>query len=315
MGEVWAALEGEGGRAVAVKVLLEKAARKPDLVKRFEREARIAKAVKSPYVCELLDSGRSQSGELFLVLELLRGESLGDRLKRETDIGFAELSPVIENVLEGLIAAHAAGVVHRDLKPGNIFLEETPSGATAKILDFGISKILPRNRGGDDRSLTSFDATLGSFAYMAPEQVRGAARADERADLYAVGAVIFRALSGRLPFEGMTAAMLVSSKLGEDAPTLAAVTGEQWPAGIERFLATCLSRDREQRFSSAAVALMQWRALRVSHRRAFASIAPAVSRLDDTRGDGPVDTEVSDASPDVAPHVVTSEAPPDEGTR
>ena len=297
MGEVWAATGVADDQPVAVKVLLEKAARKPDLVKRFEREARIAKAVKSPYVCELLDSGKSASGELFLILELLRGESMGERLKRETDMGFSDLSPVIENVLEGLIAAHASGVVHRDLKPGNIFLEETVSGLTAKILDFGISKILPRHRTGDERSLTSFDATLGSFAYMAPEQVRGAARADERADLYAVGAVIFRALSGRLPFEGMTAAMLVSAKLGEDAPSLATATGEQWPAGIERFLATALSRDRDKRFSSAAVALMEWRAIRVSHRRALASIAPAVSTLDNTRGDAPDETEVSEPPP------------------
>jgi hypothetical protein len=90
----------------------------------------------------------------------------------------------------------------------------------------------------------------------------------------------------------MTAAMLVSAKLGEDAPTLAAATGEQWPSGIERFLATCLSRDREKRFSSAAVALMEWRAIRVSHRRALAGIAPAVSTLDNTRGTIGDDTEI-----------------------
>jgi serine/threonine-protein kinase len=284
MGEVWAAIRTADDRPVAVKVLLEKAARKPDLVKRFEREARIAATVKSPYVCELLDSGRVASGDLFLVLELLRGESMGDRLKRETDMGFSDLWPVIDNVLEGLIAAHQVGVVHRDLKPANIFMvEREGEPSLAKILDFGISKLLPRGRSGDERSLTNFDATLGSFAYMAPEQVRTAAQADERADIYAVGAVVFRALAGRLPFEGMTAAMLVSTKLGEDAPSLATATGEQWPSGIERFLATSLARDREKRFASAAEALMEWRAIRVSHRKALASIAPAVSALEITR--------------------------------
>src|SRR5262249_27515203 len=110
-------------------------------------------------------------------------------------------------------------------------------------------------------TLTAFDATLGSFAYMAPEQVRGAARADERADIYAVGAVAFRALSGRLPFEGTTAAVLVAMKLDRAAPSLAQATGEEWPAGIERFLERALSTKRERRFTSASEALTAWRAI------------------------------------------------------
>jgi len=262
MGEVWAATGPDGVREVAIKVLLARAAMKPDLVRRFEREAKIASAIKSVFVCQLLEVGHTDDGAHLLVFEQLTGESLADRLKREQYLPFSEVGPIIDDALQGLAAAHAAGVVHRDLKPGNIFLEHLglpDRRERAKILDFGISKLTRREK--EEPTLTAFDATLGSFAYMAPEQVRGAARADERADLYAVGAVAFRALSGRLPFEGTTAAVLVSLKLDRAAPSLAEATGEKWPAGIERFLERALERKRERRFGTAAEALTAWRAI------------------------------------------------------
>ncbi|HEU4536597.1 MAG TPA: serine/threonine-protein kinase, partial [Polyangiaceae bacterium] len=182
-----------------------------------------------------------------------------------------------------LVDAHAVGVIHRDLKPGNIFIEKFPDNTErAKVLDFGVSKVV-RPAFGDERSLTAFDATLGSFAYMAPEQVRGAARADERADLYAVGAVAFRALAGRLPFEGTTASMLLAAKLDQEAPSLSVATGVQWPVGIERFLAKALARDRQARFANVSEALEAWRALAVDHNRALAAgNASAQGFLDDT---------------------------------
>lgn len=262
MGEVWAATSEEGGREVAIKVLLARAAVKPDLVRRFQREAEIARAIKSPYVCQLLEVAQNEDGAHLLVFERLNGESLADRLKREQYLPLSEVGPIIDDVLQGLVAAHAAGVVHRDLKPGNIFLEHTGAPQRperAKVLDFGISKLT--RRGKEESTLTAFDATLGSFAYMAPEQVKGAARADERADIYAVGAVTFRALAGRLPFEGTTAAILVSMKLNRTAPSLAEITGEKWPAGVERFLERALAQRREDRFGSASEALTSWRAI------------------------------------------------------
>jgi eukaryotic-like serine/threonine-protein kinase len=285
MGEVWAAAAdnpGEGRRReVAIKILLARAAVKPDLVRRFEREAKIASAIKSPYVCQLIEVGAADDGAHLLVFEQLTGESLADRLKREQYLPFSEVGPIIDDVLQGLSAAHAAGVIHRDLKPGNIFLEQLPPGSTlprfassttsslpdqqeerlerAKILDFGISKLTRREK--EEPTLTAFDATLGSFAYMAPEQVRGAARADERADIYACGAVAFRSLSGRLPFEGNTAAVLVAMKLDRSAPSLHEATGDHWPAGLERFLERALERKRERRFGTAVEALTAWRSI------------------------------------------------------
>src|SRR5262245_46914270 len=180
MGEVWAAVSDDSKREVAIKVLLARAAVKPDLVRRFQREAEIARAIKSPYVCQLLEVAQSEDGAHLLVFERLHGESLADRLKREQYLPLSEVGPIIDDVLQGLVAAHAAGVIHRDLKPGNIFLELTGAApragsddgargnrsATApekperaKILDFGISKLARPSK--EEPTLTAFDATLG----------------------------------------------------------------------------------------------------------------------------------------------------------
>jgi len=263
MGEVWAA-KAPDGSAVAIKVLLPTAALKPDLVARFEREAKVTASINSPYVCKLLRHLQDGSGAHLLVFEQLMGESLSDRLRRELYLPFAEVGPLMDDVCQGLAAAHEAGVIHRDLKPGNIFIEWTDDPQRperAKVLDFGISKLTrsQRRKLGEEQSLTDFDATLGSFAYMAPEQVRGAARVDERCDIYSMGAVMFRALAGRLPHEGSNAGMIIALKLDRPAPTLSEVTGDKWPAGLERFLAKALQRDPDRRYASAREALAEWR--------------------------------------------------------
>src|SRR6185436_15168346 len=125
-------------------------------------------------------------------------------------------------------------------------------------LDFGVSKMRSRAGRKSEPSLTAFDATLGSFAYMAPEQVRGSARVDERADLYALGAVAFRALTGRLPFEGSNALTLIALKLDREPPSLTSTTGDEWPTSIERFLEKMMARERDRRFASAGEALDAW---------------------------------------------------------
>src|SRR6185369_8663878 len=269
MGEVYAA-EGRGGEKVALKILHERAAQDPDLVARFNREADIAKKIASPYVAGILGSGKEKDGRLWIAFERLVGEGLDERLRREQYLSFAEVAPIIEDSLQGLNAAHHAHVVHRDIKPANLFIEKrklTPeeirhgdAEERTRILDFGVSKMKSNAaRRRSEPSLTAFDATLGSFAYMAPEQVRGSARVDERADLYALGAVGFRALTGRLPFEGTNALTLIALKLDRDPPTLAHTTGDTWPAAIEKFLSKIMARERDRRFHSAAEALDHWR--------------------------------------------------------
>jgi len=266
MGEVYAA-DGKSGEMVALKVLHERAAQDPDLVARFRREASIAAQVQSPYVARILGAGKDRNGRLWIAFERLTGEGLDERLRREQYLAFGDVAPVVDDSLQGLEAAHRAGVIHRDIKPANLFVErrrltakEIAQGEAeerTRILDFGISKI--RKGQKSEPSLTAFDATLGSFAYMAPEQVRGSARVDERADLYALGAVAFRALTGRLPFEGNNAVTLIALKLDREAPSLAATTGDEWPSSIERFLEKMMARDRERRFRSASEALESWR--------------------------------------------------------
>ena len=271
MGEVYAA-ETLAGEKVAVKVLHEKAARDKDLVARFKREAAIAAQIESPHVARILGAGKEPDGRLWIAFELLSGEGLDARLRREQYLSFAEVAPIVDDGLQGLGAAHDAGVVHRDIKPANLFIEKrrltTPkvrdseSAERTRILDFGVSKMESREGQQREPSLTALDATLGSFAYMAPEQVRGSARVDSRADLYALGAVAFRALSGRLPFEGQNPLTLVALKLDREPPRLSSTTGDEWPGAIERFLARMMARDREKRFASAQEALVVWRKIR-----------------------------------------------------
>jgi serine/threonine-protein kinase len=273
MGEVYAA-EGKAGEQVALKVLHERAAKDPDLVARFQRESAIAAHIKSPYVAAILGAGKDRNGRLWIAFERLEGEGLDERLRREQYLSFDDVAPILDDALQGLTAAHAAGVIHRDMKPANLYIERRvltrkqlaagESEERTRILDFGISKLRrsARPTGKSEPSLTAFDATLGSFAYMAPEQVRGSARVDERADLYAVGAVAFRALTGRLPFEGTNALTLIALKLDREAPSLAATTGDEWPQAIERFLERMMARDRERRYPSGKDALEAWRKVR-----------------------------------------------------
>ena len=213
MGEVYAA-EGTGGEKVALKVLHERAAQDPDLVARFQREATIADADQvalrrrrssAPARSGTAASGSPSSGSI--------GEGLDERLRREQYLSFAEVAPIVDDALQGLDAAHGARRHPSRHQAGEPLHREAQAhrrrdrrgrarGAHAHPRLRRLEDEVERAARKSEPSLTAFDATLGSFAYMAPEQVRGSARVDERADLYALGAVAFRALTGRLPFEG-----------------------------------------------------------------------------------------------------------------
>ncbi|HEU4410378.1 MAG TPA: serine/threonine-protein kinase [Polyangiaceae bacterium] len=256
VGDVWEARELSTGRAVVVKTLGISPRLRPDLAQRFAREERIARTLDSPYVCRLVGAGTGADGLPFLAYEKLEGETLDARLERSPRLAFAELAPLLGDLLDGLGHVHGVGIVHRDIKPDNVFVERAEAGGRehGRLLDFGVSK-LDENEGD---GVTTDSTVLGSMAYMPPEQAVGSSPVGPWTDLYAVGAVAFRALSGRRPFEAPTAEGVLSLKRYRNPPTLTAVTGEAWPAELERFLARLLAREPSGRYASAALARLEW---------------------------------------------------------
>src|SRR5258708_1253196 len=192
VGEVWAAVDQQTSRPVAVKLLRALHRSDDKLLERFAREGRVLERIDSPFVCKVLDVGSGDAETIpFLLLERLVGRPLDDALKRGKTLPIAEVRAIVDDVLSGMIAAHGVGVLHRDIKPSNVVLVDAPVRRIAKLVDFGVSKLLP-----GDPGLTTTGATLGSPHYMAPEQVGGAADVDERCDLYAAATLAFRALAG-----------------------------------------------------------------------------------------------------------------------
>lgn len=250
MGEVWAATDLTTGAAVAVKLAQGWAATEPELVDRFEREGKLLERLRSPYICSLVDRGNAD-GVPYMVLERLTGETVEQLIQREGYLPLEEVGRIAEEVLQALVVAHAAGVVHRDLSPANIFLHRTPEGETiTKVLDFGVAKA---DESGAPR--TGSGATVGSLPYVAPEQLGDSARAGPRADLYALGTIVFCALTGRMPYGDAQGTALVVMKREHDPPTIDEATGEKWPASLRTFLVKTMARSAAKRYLSAEVAL------------------------------------------------------------
>jgi Tol biopolymer transport system component len=251
MGEVYKATDTRLHRTVAVKVLPDHVASNPDLKRRFEREAEALAALSHPHICPVFDVG-SQSEVDFLVMEYLEGETLEQRLKS----GALPLDQALQigiQIADALAAAHRAGIVHRDFKPGNIML--TKSGA--KLLDFGLAKttsatvtaslsMLPTTPPG----LTHQGTILGTFQYMAPEQLEGEV-ADRRTDIFAFGAVFHEMVTGRLAFEGKSQASLISAILKDDPRPLSTLQ-PLVPPLLERIVAKSLAKDPDARWQSAS---------------------------------------------------------------
>jgi serine/threonine-protein kinase len=205
MGEVWRATHVATAREFAVKLLHGSSS--AGARRRFAREARISAQINHPNVIDVLDAGEHDEQTLFLAMELLDGISLADAFHLAPPLSVQDLLVILHDTARALSAAHAAGVVHRDIKPANIFLHRERNGgfASAKVLDFGVSKL----GGLDETQQTKAGAVLGSPRYMSPEQARSAASVDHRADLWAMGVVLFEGLTGAWPYEGETFSNLV----------------------------------------------------------------------------------------------------------
>ena len=249
MGEVYRARDTRLGRTVAVKVLFAPGGPVSAARQRFLREARAISALSHPNVCALYDVG-SHEGTDYLVMELLEGQTLRERLARGP-LPAPDLLRIAREIASALHAAHRAGMVHRDLKPANVML--TRSGV--KLLDFGLARPVRGARTADGTLLEGPDLTeagtvVGTVQYMSPEQLEGR-EADERSDVFAFGAVLYEMATGRKAFEGTSAPTIMSAILSGRTPRFPA--GESaLPPLLEEIVTACLARDPEERWQSLA---------------------------------------------------------------
>src|SRR6185369_11491598 len=220
MAAVYQAENVDIGKKVAVKVLAQELTTSAVVVERFLREARAAAAIRSPYICDIYDSGKLEDGRPFLVLELLEGESLYERMTKVRWFDAETTISIIAQTCRGLTKAHAASIVHRDLKPENIFLTKDEEGKLlAKILDFGLAKFYAPMGGSPQQArLTREGAVFGTPAYMSPEQVRGQGAVDLRADLWALACIVYECFTGRTVWSteqgvAMTFAQIANAQL------------------------------------------------------------------------------------------------------
>jgi len=250
MGIVFEALNTSIGKRVAIKLVSAELAKNKDAVKRFQREAQAASAVESAHIVDIFDAGVGDDGVPYIVMELLRGEDLGHRIKRLGRLDLEDALHVTVQILRGLARAHHAGIVHRDLKPDNIFLvDRDDDDSFVKILDFGISKVA---RQGETpvQTLTKQGTVLGTPFYMAPEQAQGLPDTDGRADLWSTGAILYECLTGRAPHTGASYEQVIVNICSKDAADVRA-HNPGVPEPVAKVIAKALARDRDDRFAGA----------------------------------------------------------------
>ena len=232
----------------ALKILHPSVAQSPTYVARFLREASAAARIGNPHIAETFDAGRLDTGEPYLLMELLDGETLDGRVKRAGALEVGEVAELVGQACEGIAAAHDAGIVHRDLKPENLFVTSREGAAFVKVLDFGISKFEPQRTGA--LGVTAEGAVMGTPYYMPPEQVRGDGTIDHRADIYALGIILYECSAGARPYEAETLTQLAilihegkARPLRERVPSL--------PEDFCRIVHRAMATSREDRFATA----------------------------------------------------------------
>lgn len=254
MGTVYEALHEAIERRVAIKILHPQLAASTDTVRRFFNEAKAANRIDHPAIVQVQDCGQLPDGTSFIVMEYLRGETLGRRLRRpSTRRLLAQNLRLMAQVAEALAAAHAAGIIHRDMKPDNVMVVGDPnssSGERAKILDFGIAKL--RDAGVNGQTLTR-DGLLGTPTYMSPEQCNGAGSIDPKTDVYSVGVMLYRIVAKRPPFMAEGTGAVIAMHLMHEPPPLKELAPWVQPE-LATFIHSLLVKDRELRPSMPQVA-------------------------------------------------------------
>jgi eukaryotic-like serine/threonine-protein kinase len=251
MGVVVEALHEQLDKRIAIKFVRGEVLGNDEAVARFLREARAAAKLKSEHAAKVLDVGLLESGVPYMVMELLEGADLAQTLAERGPLPIEIAAEWIAQACEAVAEAHAAGIVHRDLKPQNLFLARTVGGAVnVKVLDFGVAKSVQTAAVGPG-ALTHTRAMLGSPLYMAPEQMRSARGVDCRADVWALGVVLFELLTQRMPFEAETLPDLCLKVVG-DAPLSLCELRADIPNAMAKVVEHCLEKDAERRYANAA---------------------------------------------------------------
>ena len=250
MGMVVAARHIDLGELRAVKLMLPQALADPVSIERFLREARAAARLHGEHIAQVHDVGRLETGAPFIVMEHLEGTDLARRVIDGGPMSSREAVTCVLDACEALAEAHAAGIVHRDLKPANLFLTTRRDGSpTVKVLDFGISKLVDLDGGGHE--LTTTAAVMGSPLYMSPEQVRSSRDVDLRADIWALGVILFWLVSGKLPFHAENRYELCM-RIVQDAPLMPTQARSDVPRELEAVILRCLQKDPARRYSDVA---------------------------------------------------------------
>jgi len=297
MGIVYRVQHAVIGKPAALKVLKPDYADDPDMVQRLIREARTVNAIRHPGIVDIFGFGTLPNGQPYIVMDLLEGEPLDAWVKREAPAPFKKVAPILEEMLGALHAAHLVGVIHRDLKPGNVFYESHPEGRNpVKIIDFGLAR--QADRAGGSVRPTNPGTLIGTPAFMAPEQVLGT-KVFPATDLYAVGGIAYQMLTGRIPHEAPSAIEVISQKMKFDP-----VPPRQWVPSIDEdvdsWVMMLLEREPDRRPESADDA-----------RRMLRRLMEGRTRSDEQRVK-PVELKTSNRV-DVATNLVSSSASPAPG--
>lgn len=249
MGSVWIARHRELDVDVTVKFMAPQLVESAELRARFEREAKVAAKLRSQHVVQVLDFGIDDEMP-YIAMELLQGENLADRLKREPRLSLPLALQILTQVCKALRTAHEAGLVHRDLKPGNVFLALKDGEEVVKVLDFGIVKDIAKNDADEGAGATETGVMMGSVHYMSPEQIRSSRQVDQRSDLWSVAVILYKVLTGNAPFPGTNQGDVMVKVCTDSCPPPSYYV-PNLPRAIDSFFVRALTREPAGRFQSA----------------------------------------------------------------